>query len=181
MKPGRPSATPRPGSPLAVMPAKALAEAAGRAQEVVKKLPKEKELADAARIFANRSTAAAAELAALEKASVEKAAALKKAVEELIAAAKAVEAVRAKAPAGPRVGSTEREDRPGPPPEDGREPGRRGRTPAAPPVARGVCPFKSLRSKSRRPSGPSSPVATALVAAKTRSADHAIGLATPPG
>ena len=76
--------------------AKALAEAAGRAQDVVKELPKEKDLADAARIFANRSMAAAAELVALEKASVEKSAALKKAVEELAAAAKSVEAARAK-------------------------------------------------------------------------------------
>ena len=66
--------------------AKALAEAAGKAQDVVKKLPKEKDLADAARIFANRSAAAAAELAASEKASGEKAVALKKAGEELDAA-----------------------------------------------------------------------------------------------
>ena len=76
--------------------AKALAEAASRTQDVVKKLPKEKDLADAARIFVNRSLAAAAELVALEKASVEKAAAFKKAVEELAAAAKSVEAVRAR-------------------------------------------------------------------------------------
>ncbi len=76
--------------------ARALADAAGRAQDVVNKLPKDKELADAARIFVNRSTAAAVELAALEKGGVEKAAAHKKAEEELDAAAKSVEAVRAK-------------------------------------------------------------------------------------
>ncbi|MGP0064250.1 MAG: DUF1549 domain-containing protein [Isosphaeraceae bacterium] len=76
--------------------AKALAEAAGKAQDVVKKLPKEKDLADAARIFVNRSTAAAAELAASEKASAEKAVALKKATEGLDAAARSVEAVRAR-------------------------------------------------------------------------------------
>jgi predicted nucleic acid-binding Zn-ribbon protein len=76
--------------------AKALADVAGRAQDVVKKLPKEKDLADAARIFANRSAAAAAELTSLEKAAAEKAVALKKAVEELDAAAKSVEAVRAR-------------------------------------------------------------------------------------
>ena len=69
-------------SPLAATRAKSLAEAAGRAQDVVKKLPKEKELADAARVFANRSTAAATELAALEKASIAKGAALKKIGEE---------------------------------------------------------------------------------------------------
>jgi uncharacterized protein DUF1549/uncharacterized protein DUF1553 len=76
--------------------AKALAEAAGRAQDVVKKLPNEKDLADAARIFVNRSLAAAAELVALEKASVEKSAALEKVVAELAAAAKSVEAARDK-------------------------------------------------------------------------------------
>ena len=76
--------------------AKALADAASRAQEVVKKLPKEKGLADAARVFVNRSTAAVTELTALEKASVEKATVLKKAGDELDAAAKAVLAVRAK-------------------------------------------------------------------------------------
>jgi hypothetical protein len=77
--------------------AKALAEAAGRAQEVVKKLPQEKALADAAQIFVNRSKAAATELVALEKAIVEKSAPLKKTDEELAAAAKSVEAARARA------------------------------------------------------------------------------------
>ena len=50
--------------------AKALADVAGRTQDLVKKLPKEKDLADAARVFANRSAVAATELVALEKASV---------------------------------------------------------------------------------------------------------------
>ena len=76
--------------------AKTLAEAAARAQEVVKKLPKEKDLADAAAIFVKRSTAAVAELAALEKASVDKSNALKKADSDLAAAAKVVEAARSK-------------------------------------------------------------------------------------
>jgi hypothetical protein len=76
---------------------KALVDVAGRAQEVAKKLPKEKELADAARVFANRSAAAATELAALEKASVEKGAALKKIGEERAAVARSIEAAWAKA------------------------------------------------------------------------------------
>jgi hypothetical protein len=76
--------------------AQALAEAAGRAQEVVKKLPKEKELADAARVFANRSAAAATELAGLEKASREKRAVLKRIGEDRAAVARLVEAARAR-------------------------------------------------------------------------------------
>ncbi len=75
---------------------KALAEAAGRAQEVVNKLPNEKELAAAAGTFAKRSAAAAAELAAVEKARTEKLAALKKAADEATAAATPVEVARAK-------------------------------------------------------------------------------------
>jgi hypothetical protein len=76
--------------------AKALAEAAGRTQEVVKKLPKEKELVDAAAIFTRRSAAASAELPALEKAILEKTAALKKAGDELAAATQSVLTARAK-------------------------------------------------------------------------------------
>ncbi len=76
--------------------ARALAEAAGRAQEVVKKLPKEKNLAEAARVFASRSTAAATELAAAEKASGETAAAFKRIGEERAAVVRTVEAIRAR-------------------------------------------------------------------------------------
>ena len=76
--------------------AKALAEAAGRTQEVVKNLPKDKELVDAAATFTKRSAAASAELAAIEKAVPEKTAALKKAVDELTAAAGSVLTARAK-------------------------------------------------------------------------------------
>jgi hypothetical protein len=76
--------------------AKALADIAGRAQDLVKKLPKEKDLADAARLFANRSAAAAIELAALEKTSGEKAAALRKIGEERAAVDRLVAATRAK-------------------------------------------------------------------------------------
>ena len=61
--------------------ARALAEAAAKAQDVVKRLPKEKELADAASVFAKRSAAVAAEVAALEKTSAAKADALKKLTE----------------------------------------------------------------------------------------------------
>ena len=108
--------------------AKALADAAGRAQEVVKKLPKEKDLADAARVFANRSAAAATELAALEKASGEKAAALKKIGEERAAVDRIVEAARAKFAAGPRVGPPRGGGRPGGPPQAGRRPDVASRT-----------------------------------------------------
>jgi hypothetical protein len=76
--------------------AKALADVAGRSQDLVRKLPKERDLADAARVFAERSAAAATELAALEKASGEKAAALKKIREERAAVDGTVEAVRLK-------------------------------------------------------------------------------------
>ena len=76
--------------------AKALAEAVARAQDVVKKLPKDKELADAAATFTKRNAVAMAQLTSLEKAAVEKTAALKKTTEEVVAAAKAVEAARAK-------------------------------------------------------------------------------------
>ncbi len=76
--------------------ARALAEASGKTQEVVKKLPKEKDLADAARVFAKRSAAAVTEVAAAEKASGEKAAALKKIGEERAGVARLVEAARAK-------------------------------------------------------------------------------------
>ena len=62
--------------------ARALAEATAKAQDVVKKLPKEKDLADAARVFATRSVSASTEVAALEKASVAQAAALKKLEED---------------------------------------------------------------------------------------------------
>jgi Protein of unknown function (DUF1549)/Protein of unknown function (DUF1553) len=76
--------------------ARALTDVAGRTQDLVKKLPKDKDLAGAARVFADRSTAAASELAALEKASGEKAAALKKIGEERAAVERIVESARAK-------------------------------------------------------------------------------------
>ena len=76
--------------------AKILAEAAARAQEAVKKLPKEKDLADAAGILVKRSKAAVAELAALDKASVEKSNAFKKAESDLAATTKVVETARSK-------------------------------------------------------------------------------------
>jgi hypothetical protein len=75
---------------------KALGEAAGRANEVVKKLPKEKDLADAARVFANRAAAASKELAAVEQASAAKAAALKRIGEERAAVARTIDAIRAR-------------------------------------------------------------------------------------
>jgi hypothetical protein len=76
--------------------AKALSEAAARTQDVVKKLPKDKELVDAAAIFTKRHANATAQLTSVEKAAVEKKTALKKASEEAAASAKAVEAARAK-------------------------------------------------------------------------------------
>jgi Protein of unknown function (DUF1549)/Protein of unknown function (DUF1553) len=76
--------------------AKALSEAAARAQDVVKKLPKDKEIVDAAATFTKRHAIATAQITSLEKAAVEKRSALKKATEEAVAAAKAVEAARAK-------------------------------------------------------------------------------------
>ena len=63
---------------------------------MVKKLPKDKELIDAATIFSKRGAVAAAELAVLEKAIAEKTATLKKAGDEVNAAAHVVLAVRAK-------------------------------------------------------------------------------------
>ena len=76
--------------------AKVLVDASAKAEEVVKKLPKEKELADAARVFANRAKAVANEVTALEKASVEKGAAFKKTGEERAAVAKTIVAAREK-------------------------------------------------------------------------------------
>lgn len=76
---------------------KSLAEAAGKAQEAVKKLPAEKDLAAAAQKFVDRSNAVSAEVAALKKTSPDKAAALAKVGEELAAAVKPVEAARVKA------------------------------------------------------------------------------------
>jgi hypothetical protein len=76
--------------------AKALAETAARAQDVVKKLPKEKELADAARVFAARSAAVVAEVTVLEKTAGERAAAVKKVADERAELAGAVESARAK-------------------------------------------------------------------------------------
>jgi Protein of unknown function (DUF1549)/Protein of unknown function (DUF1553) len=76
--------------------AKALTEAASRAQEVVKRLPKDKELIDAATTFTKRNAAAAAELTAFEKAIAEKNTVLKKAGDEVAAAAQPVLAARAK-------------------------------------------------------------------------------------
>ncbi|WP_406698337.1 DUF1549 domain-containing protein [Singulisphaera sp. Ch08] len=76
---------------------KTLAETAAKAQEAVKKLPTEKDLAAAAQKFVDRSNALIAEVAALKKTSPDKAAALAKVSEELAAAVKPVEAARAKA------------------------------------------------------------------------------------
>ncbi len=76
--------------------AQALAEATARAQDVVKKLPKDKELVDAAATFTRRHAAATAELAALEKAAVASKDARKKAGDLVIAAASAIEAARTK-------------------------------------------------------------------------------------
>jgi Protein of unknown function (DUF1549)/Protein of unknown function (DUF1553) len=76
--------------------AKALSEAAARVQEVVKKLPKDKELVDAAATFTKRHATATAQLTASEKVALEKRAALKKSTEEVLAATKAVEAARAR-------------------------------------------------------------------------------------
>lgn len=77
--------------------AKTLMEAAAKAEEVAKKLPKEKDLAAAAQKFVDRSNAMAPELAALQKANAEKSAALKKVVDEVAATVAPVEAARAKA------------------------------------------------------------------------------------
>jgi hypothetical protein len=76
--------------------AKALAEAVAKAQEAVKKLPNEKDLAAAAQKFVDRSKAMTTELAALQKARTDKSAAVEKAVEEVAAAVKPVETARAK-------------------------------------------------------------------------------------
>ena len=76
--------------------AKVLSDAATGAQNAVKKIPKDKELADAAATFSRRHQTATTELAALEKAAVEQKAALKKGIEDVVAAAKAVEGARAK-------------------------------------------------------------------------------------
>jgi chromosome segregation ATPase len=76
--------------------ARVLSEAAARAQDAVKKIPKDKELADAAATFAKRHAATAAELTSLEKATAEKKAALMQANEAIVAAAKSIEAARAK-------------------------------------------------------------------------------------
>ena len=76
--------------------AKALAEATARAQDVVKKLPKDQEVLAAAATFTKRHAAATAELAALEKAAVATKDARKKAGELVIAASSAIEAARTK-------------------------------------------------------------------------------------
>jgi hypothetical protein len=76
--------------------AKTLAEAVAKAQEAVKKLPKEKDLAAAAQKFVDRSKAMTTELAALQKARADKSAALEKAVVDVAAAVKPVETARAK-------------------------------------------------------------------------------------
>ena len=76
---------------------KTLAEAAGKAQDAVKKLPKEKDLADAAQKFVDRSKKTATDLAALQKTSAANSAALKKASEDVALAVKPVETARAKA------------------------------------------------------------------------------------
>jgi hypothetical protein len=76
---------------------RSLAEAADKAQEAVKKLPAETELAAAAQKFADRARAMTAELAALEKTGAERSAALEKAIGDATSAAAAVEAAREKA------------------------------------------------------------------------------------
>ena len=81
-QPRRPSPMARRRSPPAAIRPKPWPRPPRRAQDVVKKLPKDKELVDAAAIFTKRHAAATAELAALEKADVAKKAALKKAAEE---------------------------------------------------------------------------------------------------
>ncbi len=76
--------------------ARVLTEAAAKAAEAAKKLPKEKTVTDAADVFTKRSAAHVTEQAALEKARLEKAAAAKKAVDELATAAVRIESLRAR-------------------------------------------------------------------------------------
>lgn len=75
--------------------ARVLAEAAGKAQEAVKKLPAEKDLAAAAEKFVARSKAVAAEVTALQKATAGKAAVVKQAAPLVAPTVKAVETARA--------------------------------------------------------------------------------------
>ncbi|MDE2508422.1 MAG: DUF1549 domain-containing protein [Planctomycetota bacterium] len=75
---------------------KLLAEAASKARDVLKKLPKEPEVAAAAQKLEDRAKALTAEIAGLQKTTPDKAAALKKASDERAAAAKPVEAARSK-------------------------------------------------------------------------------------
>jgi hypothetical protein len=77
--------------------AKTLSEAADKAQDAVKKLAGEIELAAAALKFVDRSRAMTAELAALEKTSADRSAGLEKAAGDVAAARELVEAARAKA------------------------------------------------------------------------------------
>ncbi len=77
--------------------ARALAAAAEKVQEAVKKLPAEKDLAAAADKFVGRSKAVAAEVTALQKATAAKAESVKKAADQLPPLVEAVRAARAKA------------------------------------------------------------------------------------
>ncbi len=73
-----------------------LTEAAARAAEAAKKLPKEKAITDAAELFHKRSAAYSTEQSALEKARLEKSAAAKKSAEDVTAAAARIESLRAR-------------------------------------------------------------------------------------
>ena len=77
--------------------AKALAEAASKAEVVVKRLPAEKEIADAARKFVDRSKSITTEIGGVEKALNDKATVVKKATDALIPLAKLVDEARTKA------------------------------------------------------------------------------------
>jgi chromosome segregation ATPase len=76
--------------------AKAVGEASAKAQDVVKKLPEDKELAAAALKFAEKLKLFTTEIAGLEKAVVDKPAALKKTSDALVPLAKAVDEAKAK-------------------------------------------------------------------------------------
>jgi hypothetical protein len=77
--------------------AKALTEAASKAEEVVKRLPAEKEIATAAQKFVDRSKLIATEIIGLDKALKDKEVVVKKANDALIPLAKSVDDARAKA------------------------------------------------------------------------------------
>lgn len=77
--------------------AKVVAEAAAKAREAAGTLPKETTLADAAAVFAKRSTSLAAEVPALEKTLADRKLAHEKSRQAVKAAAEAVTSARAKA------------------------------------------------------------------------------------